>query len=161
MPPFPPDPPSPKTAVSHVSSLKVHFPESFTASSLLGQRYFISFIISLSQSQLFKPRSCRFVKVCGVMPQPSGFPHQVQGSLTYLVNPSESFQRHPSPAVMCLALGVEPGKPRVLQSSPWLCHVFLQESSDSFSKEKAFVSKMLNLTSAPKKCFQPVAAEVF
>lgn len=157
LPPLPPELPSLKTAVSLHSRwicLSVLQP-----TSLLHQRYFISFI-SLSQWQFFKPWSCRFVKVSGVKPQPSGFIYKYKEAWHVLL----TFQDHSRDIhfqLLCaLVLGAEPGEPRVLRSSPWLCHGILQESSDSFSKEKAFVSEMLSLTSVPTKCFQTMGAKV-
>lgn len=157
LPPFPPELPFPKIAISLHSRwicLSVLQP-----TALLGQRYFIYFI-SLSQSQLFKPWSCRFVKVCVVKPQPSGFLYRYKEAWHVLLTLQDHSRGIHFQLLCALVLGAEPGEPRVLQSSPWLCHGILQESSDSFSKEKAFVSEMLSLTSAPTKRFQTMGAEV-
>lgn len=53
---------------------------------------------------MFKPWTCRFIKVCGVKPQHSGSP-RVQGDPMCLVNPSKQFQRHQFPAVRCPCVG--------------------------------------------------------
>lgn len=128
--------------------------------ALLGERYSLSFIISLSQSQLFKPWSCRFVKVSGVKPQPSGFLYKYKEAWHVLLTLQNHSRDIHFQLLHVLALRAEPGEPRVLQSSPWLCQGILKGSSDCFSKEKAFVSEMLSLTSVPTKCFQTMGADV-
>lgn len=115
--------------------------------ALLGQKYFISFTISLTQSWLFKPWSCRFIKVCGVKPQHSGSLHKCKENrraLLTLQNNSRDIRFQLSCA---LALGAGPREPRLLQTSPCSAVGSYTNLLDSFPKERAFVSKMRSLTS--------------
>lgn len=107
--------------------------------ALLGEKYFISFIISLTQSWLLKPWSCRFIKVCGVKPQPSGsLPvcKETRRALLTLQNNSRDIS-----LLLSCALVLEAGLGSQGSCKPLLGSAVGSYANllDGFPKERAFI----------------------
>lgn len=128
---------------------------------LLGQKYFISFTISLSQSQLLKPQTCRFRNVSGVKLKPSGSLHKCKETWCVLLALQNHFRGITFHLSCGLVLGAEPrqqGSCRHLLGSAVgayrnLLHGFLRRLHLS--------QRCALLPSEFTKCFETVGEEVF